>query len=103
MRKLKFKDLGKASRIVKKLNLRADNLDTENAEALGASLFLKLIENYSYAENEIAEFMAELKDVTAEEYKEQELDEIFNDFEELKKDPGLANFFKALKTMTKEQ
>ncbi|MFM1602027.1 hypothetical protein ABGF26_02615 [Helcococcus ovis] len=97
MRKLSFSDLGKASIIVKKLGLRADKVEYKDVEALGASLFLKLIENYSNVENEVAEFMANLKGITQEEYKNQELDEVLEDFDELKKDQGLVRFFNSLK------
>lgn len=103
MRKLNFSDLGKASKIVKKLGLRADQVEYKDVEALGASLFLKLIENYSNVENEVAEFMANLKGITQEEYKNQELDEVLEDFDELKKDQGLGRFFKSLKRLMNQQ
>lgn len=101
MRKLKFKDAGKASKILKKLNLRvSEDLDIENAEALGASLFLKLAENYSNVEDEVAEFMADLiEDMTAVKFKELELEEAFKYFEELSKDEGLSNFLSLVKKM----
>lgn len=101
MRRLKFKDAGKASKILKKLNLRvSEDLDIENAEALGASLFLKLAENYSNVEDEVAEFMADLiEDMTADEFKELELEEAFKYFEELSKDEGLSNFLSLVKKM----
>lgn len=101
MRRLKFKDAGKASKILKKLNLRvSEDLDIENAEALGASLFLKLAENYSNVEDEVAEFMADLiEDMTAGEFKELELEEAFKYFEKLSKDEGLSNFLSLVKKM----
>lgn len=104
MRKLKFKDAGKASKILKKLQLRVDeDLNTDNAEALGASLFLKLAENYSNVENEVAEFMADLiEDMTTEKFKELELAEVFGYFEQLSKDEGLSSFLSLVGKMAGE-
>lgn len=100
MRKLKFTDVGKASKIIRKLNLRADSIDTENVEAMGASIFLKIIENYSNVENEVAEFMADIVEVTPEKFKELELDQVMNYIVDLKEDSGFSNFLNTVKKLT---
>lgn len=108
MRSLQFKDVGKLSKILKKLQLRVDkDLNIQDEESLGASLFLKLAENYSDVQDDIAEFMADLlKDegLTKVKFLELELDEVYDYFIKLKDDKGLERFLsivsKAMETTT---
>lgn len=105
MRNLQFKDVGKVSKILKKLQLRVDkDLNVQDEEALGASLFLKLAENYNTVQDDVAEFMADLlkdEDMTKAKFLELELDEVYDYFIQLKDDKGLTHFLSILsKTMT---
>lgn len=108
MRNLQFKDVGKVSKILKKLQLRVDkDLNIQDEEALGASLFLKLAENYSVVQEDLAEFMADLlkdEDITKTKFLEMELDEVYDYFIKLKEDKGLSRFLsivsKTMKTTT---
>ena len=104
MRKLKFKDVGKASSILKKLNLRVDkDLKLEDAETMGASLFLKLAENYSQVQDDVAEFMAGLledENITKKDFLELELEDVYTYFEKLKEDEGLKGFLSMLSKTT---
>lgn len=105
MRNLQFKDVGKVSKILKKLQLRVDkDLNVQDEEALGASLFLKLAENYNTVQDDVAEFMADLlkdEEMTKVKFLELELDEVYDYFMRLKEDKGLSRFLSILsKTMT---
>ncbi len=97
LRKLKFTDLGAASKIIKKLELRVEGNGSSSVEEIGASLFLVLIEKYHLVENDIAEFMSKLiEDMTKEDFMNLDLDEVFAYIEELKKDEGLSRFLQTL-------
>lgn len=110
MRNLQFKDVGKVSKILKKLQLRVDkDLNIQDEEALGASLFLKLAENYTDVQDDVAEFMAGLledEDITKAKFLELELDEVYDYFMKLKEDKGLTRFLsivsRTMETTTKQ-
>lgn len=96
MRELKTRDLGKASQILKKMGVK---LNGSTEEEVGMSLLLSLAENYSTAENEIAELMASLigDGMTKEKFLDLELTEsmdYFKGFVELK---SIVPFFNMLK------
>ncbi len=96
MRKLKVSDVGKASKILKKLELRVDDGVT-TPEELGASLMLKAMENYHKAEQEIAEFMSALvDDMTPSKFLGLELNEALPYFKKISEDEGLQDFLKLL-------
>lgn len=109
MRNLKFEDVGKVSKILKKLQLRVDkDLNVQDEEALGASLFLKLAENYHSVQDDVASFMAGLledEEMTKEKFLNLELDEVYEYFIKLKEDKGLTRFLsivsKTMKTTTR--
>lgn len=105
MRKLKFQDVGKASKIIKKLNLRVDKemSQTVDAETMGASLMLKLAENFSNVAEEVAEFMSGLLEdegMTKEEYLNRDLSDVIKDLQRLKEDEGFAAFFTTVEKLT---
>jgi hypothetical protein len=105
MRKLKFQDVGKASKIIKKLNLRVDKEMAANtdAETMGASLMLKLAENFSNVAEEVAEFMTGLLEdegMTKDEYLNRDLSDVIEDFQRLKEDEGFAAFFTTVEKLT---
>lgn len=97
LRKIKFSDLGAASKIIQKLELRIEGNGSSSVEEIGASLFLVLIEKYHLVENDVAQFMSNLiEDMTKEEFLGLNLDEVFAYIEELKKDEGLSRFLQTL-------
>lgn len=105
MRKLKFQDVGKASKIIRKLNLRVDKEMSVNADAetMGASLMLKLAENFSVVTEEVAEFMSGLLEdegITKEDYMNRDLSDVIEDFQRLKEDDGFAAFFSTVEKLT---
>lgn len=105
MRKLKFQDVGKASKIIRKLNLRVDKEMSVNAdtETMGASLMLKLAENFSVVTEEVAEFMSGLLEdegITKEDYMNRDLSDVIEDFQRLKEDEGFAAFFSTVEKLT---
>lgn len=105
MRKLKFQDVGKASKIIRKLNLRVDKEMSVNADAetMGASLILKLAENFSVVTEEVAEFMSGLLEdegITKEDYMNRDLSDVIEDFQRLKEDDGFAAFFSTVEKLT---
>ena len=105
MRKLKFQDVGKASKIIRKLNLRIDKEMAANtdAETMGASLMLKLAENFSVVTEEVAEFMSGLLEdegITKENYMNRDLSDVIQDFQRLKEDEGFAAFFSTVEKLT---
>lgn len=105
MRKLKFQDVGKASKIIKKLNLRVDKEMSQavDTETMGASLMLKLAENFSNVAEEVAEFMSGLLEdegMTKEEYLNRDLSDVIEDLQRLKEDEGFAAFFSTVEKLT---
>lgn len=105
MRNLKFKDLGKASKIVKKLNLRVDKeTNINDIDSVGASLFLKLVENYNMVQDDLADFMSNLledENVSKEDFLNLELNDVYAYLEKLKEDEGFSNFLSALSNIVK--
>ena len=105
MRNLKFKDLGKASKIVKKLNLRVDNdTNINDIDSVGASLFLKLVENYNMVQDDLADFMSNLledENISKEDFLNLDLNNVYTYLEKLKEDEGFSNFLSALSNIVK--
>lgn len=105
MRNLKFKDLGKASKIVKKLNLRVDkDTNINDIDSVGASLFLKLVENYNMVQDDLADFMSNLledENVSKEDFLNLDLNDVYTYLEKLKEDEGFSNFLSALSNIVK--
>lgn len=105
MRNLKFKDLGKASKIVKKLNLRVDkDTNINDIDSVGASLFLKLVENYNMVQDDLADFMSNLledENISKEDFLNLDLNNVCTYLEKLKEDEGFSNFLSALSNIVK--
>lgn len=99
MRDLKTKDLGKASRILKKMQVK---LTGTTEEEVGSSLLMSMAENYHLAEEEIAEFMTDLigGDMTKEKFLALDLGESLTYFEQLKGLKSIAPFFSMLRKAT---
>lgn len=87
MRDLKTGDIYKMSRILKKMDLKF-NVDSKTSqEQMGVELVQKVVENLHLAENEVNAFLAELIDITPEEFADLplgEVMEIINQFKDQK-------------------
>lgn len=94
MRELKTMDIFKMSKILKKMDIQL-NAEGKTAEKLGGELILQLGENLHLVENEVNEFMANLIGCTSKEFSELPIAKAFEYFEEFKKLPGIADFFKS--------
>ena len=99
MRELLTKDLGKASKIIKKMGIK---LEGATQEEVGANFMLGIMQNYHLAENEVADLMADLigDGMTAEKFLTLPLDEAIKHFEELKELKSIKPFFSMLKKVT---
>ena len=100
MRELKTADIFRMSKILKKMNIKL-NAEGKTAEKLGGELILQLGENLHLVENEVNEFMGSLVGCTAIEFSELPIAKTFEYFEEFKKLPGIADFFKSAGRLTK--
>jgi len=91
MRQLKTKDIFTMSKILEKLELKID-AENKSQEQLGAELILKIGENLHKAEKEINEFLADLKEITVEEFENLSIKEVINIFNEFKNLEGVKDF-----------
>jgi hypothetical protein len=92
MRNLQFKDVFTVSRILKKMQLKFD-VKGLTQEELGAKLIYQFVENIGEAEEEVTNFLADLKGIDKARLQSSPIDEIFSLIEEFKKLPGLSAFF----------
>lgn len=99
MRELKTKDLGKASKILKKMGVK---LSGQTQEEVGANFIISLMENYHLAEEEIAELMADLigDGMSKAQFMELELGDSLKYFDELKGLKSVLPFFNMLRRVT---
>lgn len=99
MRELKTRDLGKASKILKKMGIK---LSGQTQEEVGANFIVNLMESYHLAEEDIAELMADLigDGMTKEKFMDLELDEVMKYFDQLKGLKSVLPFFNMLRRAT---
>lgn len=93
MRELKLKDAFSVSRILKKMKIRPEVGEDISQQELGAQLLFKFIESIGDAEEEVTSFLADLKGIKPEEFKELGLEEFMTIIEEFKELKGLKGFF----------
>ena len=93
MRDLKTKDIYRMSRILKKMELKIDEVEGKTQKQVGAELIKNVFENLHLAEKEANEFLADLKGMTVEEFEELSIDQTFEIIKEFKNIKGLSNFF----------
>jgi hypothetical protein len=93
MRSLKLTDTFAVSRILKKMHIRPDVKEGMSQEQLGADLLFKFIENIGEAEEEVTAFLADLNEISVEEFKKLDFDEGWKLLEEFKNLKGLKSFF----------
>lgn len=99
MRELKTRDLGKASKILKKMGIK---LSGQTQEEVGANFIVNLMESYHLAEEDISELMADLigDGMTKEKFMDLELDEVMKYFDQLKGLKSVLPFFNMLRRAT---
>ena len=104
-RGLKTKDIFRASKILRKIELDMTKLDaTGLSEAqAGMSLIKAVFENLDKAENEVNEFISDLVGMTPEEFSELDLEDSIEIIKEFKNLKGLDIFFKQVAKQTKEK
>lgn len=96
MRVLKFNDVFKMSKILKKIKVGDEvNLDGKNQTEVGVELFMAIFENLDKAQSEVNDFLGELVGITGEEFGNLPIGDSLKHIEEFKKQPGLGAFFKA--------
>lgn len=96
LRGLKTKDIFKATKILRAIDLDFSKINTEGLTQTqaGMAIVKMIFENLDKAENEINEFIGDLAGMTAEEFSELDFEdtvEIIKQFKEIK---GLDVFFK---------
>lgn len=101
MRNLKFSDAFKLSRIFKKLKIRPELIADMSFEQVGFMGFLQIVEDLHVAEDEITEFLADLKGITKEEMSDLDFDSLIDTFTELKEKPGIKRFLSSVSTLMK--
>lgn len=93
MRELGFADVFTVSRILKKMNIRAEFQTAMSAQQVGIVLMQQVLESLGDAEKEVTAFLADLKGLKEAEIKKLSLDETFDLIEEFKELPQLKSFF----------
>ncbi|MCM3665509.1 hypothetical protein M3204_13915 [Mesobacillus subterraneus] len=101
MRNLKFKDAFAVSRILKKMHIRPDVQDGMTQEQLGADLVFKFVENIGEAEEEVLEFLADLKGIKPDELAKMDFEEAAKMIEDFKNIKGLQSFFQQVGKLMK--
>jgi len=99
MRQLITNDVFTMSRILKKLDLKVG--DTETDEELVLDLIKKVAENAYMAQNEINNFLGELSGMTGEEFGKLPIKESLAIIKEFKRLEGINDFFKSAGQLTK--
>lgn len=98
MRKLKTLDMYSMSKILKKMNLKAEispGVKGKGVEEVGFEIILTALEHLHLAQDEINEFIGGLVGLSAAEFNDLEFEDtlkIFAMFKELK---GVGNFIKS--------
>lgn len=92
LRNLKTKDIFKMSKILKKMNLKMDDVKGKEQEQVGAEMILKIIENIHMAEDEVNIFLADISGMTKEEFEDLDIDKFFEIIKEFKNMPMVGSF-----------
>ncbi|WP_025027760.1 hypothetical protein [Caldalkalibacillus mannanilyticus] len=96
MRKLTFPDVFKVSRILKKMKIRPEILEDSSQESVGLDIIMKFLENLGDAEEEVTAFLADLKEMSMEEFKQLDLEQTAEVIKEFSEIPGLQSFLKVV-------
>lgn len=85
MRDLKTSDIFKASKILKKMNLKFQISEGMTKHEAGVHMITQVVENLHLAEKEVNEFMGSLIGISGKEFSELTIVESMKHIEELKK------------------
>lgn len=100
MRDLKTSDLFKLSGIIRKMNIKNElqsiKADSNDEVQYGIQFIIVLIENMDKAEDELSAFFGDLIGISAQQFKEMNLDQLSEFINELKQVKGLGSFFSSL-------
>ena len=99
MRKLVFGDVFKMSKIMSKMQIKIDTTDKAQEE-FGVELFFGIIENLHQAEDEVIEFLADLKGSTAEQIKDMLITDLIDEFKQIE---GVENFLSQVGQLMKRK
>ena len=99
MRQLQTNDIFSMSRILKKLDLKFE--DSETDEELVLDLIKKVAENAYMAQTEINSFLGELSGMTGDEFGKLPIKESLAIIKEFKQLDGINDFFKSAGQSTK--
>lgn len=95
MRPLKTSDIFKMSKILKKLDVKTNDIkvdkDTTQTQ-VGIAIMLKGVENLHQAETEVNEFIASLVGLTAEEFSELPIKDTLSIITQFKEQKGISSF-----------
>lgn len=100
MRELVTKDLFAMSRIFSKMELKID-AEGKSQTQYGADLVMSVLGNLHKAEDEVLEFIGDLKGLSAKEMAKLPLPDLALSIKELITKPGIMDFFKAAGSLTK--
>lgn len=101
IRELGTKDFFTLSKIIRKMAIRKELQSIEVSDKsdevqYGIQFVMILLENMDRAEDEISAFFGDLIGITAEEFKNMNLDQLAEFISELKQVKGLGSFFTSL-------
>lgn len=95
MRPLKTMDIFKMSKILKKLDVKTNEIKTDEGMTqtqVGITVILKALENLHLAETEVNEFLSGLVGLTADEFNELPIEDTFEILTLFKEQKGIVNF-----------
>lgn len=96
MRKLKFNDVYKMSKILKKIKISEEvRLEGKTQTEAGVELVMGILENLDKAQNEVNDFLGELTGMSGEEFGNLPPEEFLKHIEDFKNQPGIGDFFSA--------
>lgn len=97
MRKLETSDIFKMSKILKKLDVKTNEikLSKETTQTqVGIAIIHKALENLHLAEDEVNEFLSSLVGLSAEEFSKLPIEDTFEILTLFKEQKGIVNFLK---------
>lgn len=98
MRDLKTKDIFAMSKILKKMNIKGE-LDPKDKtpEKFGQEFLMTILENVGEAEAEFNAFFGSLIGLSATEFADLEIEDVFEVMQQFKKQDGIKRFLQLMK------
>lgn len=94
MRNLKTGDIYKMSAILKKMNIKFEVEKGISQEQMGLQMIQKVVESLHLAQTEVNAFLAELVDITPEEFNELPISETIDIINQFKNQKDIGAFLK---------